>query len=59
MSKTTEMPTTSAVACDLKLVEAEQSSLSTITAEQLYALVEDVRELPDGYAFRLPHDEDR
>ncbi len=58
MLKKFETPITPAIACDLSASEAEHRDQSIMTAKQLFALVQEVRELPDGYALRLPNDTD-
>jgi hypothetical protein len=58
MSNKFETPITPAIACDLSASEAEHIDHNIMTAEQLFALVQEVRELPDGYALRLPNDTD-
>jgi hypothetical protein len=58
MSKIFEIPLTPALACDLTAIEAEHRDQHLITAKELFALVQEVRELPDGYAFSLPNDTD-
>jgi len=42
------------IACDLTAIPAEQREQHNATAEQLFAAVTEIRELPNGYAFRLP-----
>ena len=58
MARFVETPLMQTFACDTSVVEAEQNDQSTMTTEQLFALVEEARELPDGYALRLPNDAD-
>ena len=58
MLKKFETPITPAIACDLSASEAEHINQDIMTAKQLFALVQEVRELPDGYALRLPNDTD-
>ncbi|HEX6291686.1 MAG TPA: hypothetical protein VFZ66_21050 [Herpetosiphonaceae bacterium] len=40
------------IACDLSALSAEQRQRHTALSEQLAQAVQEVRELPDGYAFR-------
>ncbi len=58
MSKAFEIPKTPAIACDLSASEAEHRDHYVMTTKELFALVQEVRELPDGYALRLPNDTD-
>ena len=58
MSKKFETPITPAIACDLSASKAEHINQDIMMAKQLFALVQEVRELPDGYALRLPNDTD-
>jgi hypothetical protein len=44
------------IACNPHAVPAEQRERWMTVGTQLYAAVQEVRELPDGYAFRLPTD---
>lgn len=45
-----------ALACDLTALTDEPPEQHLLTAEQLFDMVQEVRELPDGYALRLPAD---
>ena len=45
-----------AIACDLTAIEAEHREQHLITAKQLLDMVQETRELSDGYALRLPGD---
>ena len=58
MLKSSEKPATPAIACDLSAIDAEHRDGHIVTAKQIFALVQEVRELPDGYALRLPNDTD-
>jgi hypothetical protein len=58
MSKDFETPITPAIACDLIAIETENLNQHLMTVKQLFALVQEVRDLPDGYALRLPNDTD-
>jgi hypothetical protein len=42
------------ITCDLNAIQADQRDKHQFTAQQLLATVEHMRELPDGYALRLP-----
>jgi hypothetical protein len=42
------------LACNLSAIPAEALEAHKATAAQLFLAVEESRELPDGYAFRLP-----
>jgi len=44
------------IACNPHAVPANQRERWMIVGTQLYAAVQEVQELPDGYAFRLPTD---
>jgi hypothetical protein len=44
------------IACNPHAVPADQRERWMIVGTQLYAAVQEVQELPDGYAFRLPTD---
>ena len=48
----TEIP----IACDLTAIPAEHREHHSAIAEQLFVAVLEIRELPDGYAFRLPEE---
>ena len=43
-------------ACDMTAIAADQRGAHLATIEQLFGIVEALRELPDGYSFRLPND---
>lgn len=47
-----------AIACDLTAIAPEQRGQHISAMEQLFALVQETRELPNGYAFRLPQEPD-
>jgi hypothetical protein len=49
---TTEIP----IACDLTAIPAERREQHNAIAEQIFAAVLETRELPIGYAFRLPEE---
>lgn len=44
------------IACDLTAIPAEQREQHPATSEQIFMAVEETRELPNGYAFRLQPD---
>lgn len=46
------------IACDLTAIPAEQREHHNAAAEQIFASILETRELPDGYAFRLPEEPD-
>ena len=50
--------TTPPIACNLTAIEAEYRGQHLLAAKQLLGMVQEVRELPNGYALRLPSDVD-
>jgi hypothetical protein len=44
------------IACDPSALTDEQQARWMIVGKQLYPAIQEVRDLPDGYAFRLPND---
>ena len=50
----TELEQTAAIACDLSAIPAEERERHATSGEQLFATVQEVLELADGYALRLP-----
>ncbi len=42
------------IACDLTAIDAAQRERHQIKARELFAATQEVKELPDGYALRLP-----
>ncbi len=44
------------IACDPSAIPADQRERWAETGKQVYAAVQEVRELPDGYQFRMPAD---
>lgn len=44
------------IACDLSAIDSAERERHTLTAQELFAAVVEVKELADGYAFRLPVD---
>lgn len=50
--------TESPFACDMSAIEASQRGQHVATTGGLFRAVEEIRELPNGYAFRLPDESD-
>ena len=50
--KTNQIP----IACDFTAIDREHRAQHIATTQQLFGLVEEVHELPNGYALRLPSD---
>ena len=48
----------SPIACDMSVIEPGERTRHVAGAGELYRAVEEIRELPGGYAFRLPNDAD-
>ncbi|HEX7315024.1 MAG TPA: hypothetical protein VF297_13945 [Pyrinomonadaceae bacterium] len=48
----------SPIACDMSAIDPGQRARHVATGAHLFRAVEEIRELPDGYAFRLPPDAD-
>lgn len=46
------------IACDPSALTDEQQARWMIVGKQMYQAIREVRELPDGYSFRLPNDSD-
>jgi len=46
----------SAFACDMTAIPADQREAHLDTIDKLFRMVESVKELPNGYSFRLPND---
>ena len=40
--------------CDLTAMDTEQRERHRVVAQHLHGAIQEVRELPDGYAFRFP-----
>jgi hypothetical protein len=40
--------------CDLTAMDTEQRARHRVVAQHLHGAIQEVRELPDGYAFRFP-----
>lgn len=47
-------PTEIALACDLHAINATQREQHVATAKSVFAMVQEVKTLPSGYAFRVP-----
>lgn len=45
----------SPIACDMSAIEPGERGRHVANAGELFRAVEEIRELPDGYAFRLPN----
>ena len=45
-------------ACDMSAIAADQRGAHAATIDKLFRTVEAIRELPNGYSFRLPNDSD-
>ena len=58
MSDETPAVKESPIACDMSAVEPGLRGRHAANAAELFRAVEEVRELPGGYAFRLPNDSD-
>ncbi|HEY0174711.1 MAG TPA: hypothetical protein VGB98_27085 [Pyrinomonadaceae bacterium] len=58
MSDGTGGGTQSPFACDMTAIEASQRGPHIATTGELFRAVEEIRELPNGYAFRLPNESD-
>lgn len=48
----------SPIACDMGAIDPDLRAGHIATGAQLFHSAEEIRELPDGYAFRLPPDAD-
>lgn len=44
------------IACDLTAIDEDEHEQHQQTAEAVFGAIDGLRELPDGYAFRLPPD---
>ena len=58
MSDETHAGTESPIACDMSAIEPGSRARHVANAGELFRAVEEIRELPGGYAFRLPNDSD-
>jgi len=54
MSTDTTAPGEIIIACNPNAIPAEKRERWLVVATQMYGAVQEVQELPDGYAFRLP-----
>ena len=45
-------------ACEMGAIAPEQRGAHITTIERLFGAVQNIRELPDGYAFELPNESD-
>ena len=48
----------SPIACDMSAIEAGRREQHIATGREVFQAVTEIRELPDGYAFRLPDEPD-
>lgn len=48
------MSTQTPVACDLTAINPDELNDHNLNGEQVFAAVEEIREISNGYAFRLP-----
>ncbi len=58
MSTSADGRTESPFACDMTAIEASQRGQHIATIDELFRAVEEIRELSNGYAFRLPNESD-
>lgn len=58
MSADTTIQSEVIIACNPNAIPAEKRERWLHVATQMYGAVQEVQELPDGYAFRLPSDSD-
>ena len=58
MSNSTDGKTESPFACDMTAIEASQRGQHIATIDELFRAVEEIRELSNGFAFRLPNEAD-
>lgn len=58
MSNSADARTESPFACDMTAIEASRRGQHIATTGELFSAVEEIRELPNGYAFRLPNESD-
>ena len=42
--------------CDMSAIEPSQRKLHVATAREVFQAVQEIQELPNGYAFRLPNE---
>ncbi|HEU4594842.1 MAG TPA: hypothetical protein VFS10_06710 [Pyrinomonadaceae bacterium] len=53
MTNNTDAPKESPLACDMSAIEPARRGRHIATGRELFSAVMDIRELPDGYTFRL------
>src|SRR5688572_13161121 len=58
MSNSTDGRIESPFACDMTAIEVSQRGRHIATIDELFRAVEEIRELSNGYAFRLPNESD-
>lgn len=58
MSNSADEKTVSPFACDMTAIEASQRGQHITTIDELFGAVTEIKELPNGYAFRLPDGSD-
>lgn len=58
MNDETHAAKESPIACDMSAIEPGERARHVASAGELFRAVEEIRELPEGYAFRLPKDSD-
>ena len=58
MANSTYTRKESPLACDMSAIEPDQREQHITTGSQLLRAVTEIRELPNGYAFRLPNESD-
>lgn len=58
MANSNLMQKESPIACDMSAIDPVLRAGHVATGSQLFRAAEEIRELPDGYAFRLPADAD-
>ena len=49
-----QLPTRSPLACDMRAIPLSEREPHLKTSRELFSRIQKVRELPDGYEFRLP-----
>ena len=58
MANNNHAPKESPIACDMSAIEPGRREQHIITGRELFGTVEEILELPDGYAFRLTSGQD-
>lgn len=56
MTKNFEIPLSPAIACDPAAIADSDQKQYNLTLQQLIEFVQEIRDLPNGFAFRLPND---